>query len=165
MTSAIEHRNFMLMLSVESGQMLAQSAGHTPASQDVLEQELLEVKSAWMALAVAGILGQEALELFDGELPALLRVMACGNGVLIVGLVGLRGTRREHGPKDQEKDESRPAVRGPRPVPRNSLGGIGFGAAAAGVRILAMPLHAPAAVPYGAGPVPALTFPTMCKWS
>ena len=55
MTSAIEHRNFMLMLSVESGQMLAQSAGHTPASQDVLEQELLEVKSAWMALAVAGI--------------------------------------------------------------------------------------------------------------
>ena len=55
MTNSVDHRNFLLMLSVDDGGKIAKAAGFLPSSEEVAEQERHSVKSAWMALAIANI--------------------------------------------------------------------------------------------------------------
>lgn len=53
-TDLLDKRNFLLMLSPGEGQMLSELAGFSSASEDVQENELIDVISNWITLAASG---------------------------------------------------------------------------------------------------------------
>lgn len=53
-TSALDHRNFCLALSIVEGQQIAHASGFAVPSEDVQKHEVLEIIAKWMLLASNG---------------------------------------------------------------------------------------------------------------
>ena len=70
-----------------------------------LNQRLGHEKRGIVRPLVITVLAQVRAELVDGQLPAALCVMAGGNCILVVGVIGLRIHRRKRAHEQDGKDE------------------------------------------------------------
>jgi hypothetical protein len=96
----VDKRNFFLALSVSDGQALANTVGFSIPSQEVQQNELIDVVQKWMTLAAVGIVDQvrtcsdwmsEAVDIFqnlgDDEIENMKSVLVCYSVALLSYLI------------------------------------------------------------------------------
>jgi hypothetical protein len=96
----VDKRNFFLALSVSDGQALANTVGFSIPSQEVQQNELIDVVQKWMTLAAVGVVDQvricsdwmsEAVDIFqnldDAEIENMKSVLVCYSVALLSYLI------------------------------------------------------------------------------
>lgn len=96
----VDKRNFFLALSVSDGQTLANTVGFSIPSEEVQQNELIDVVQKWMTLAAVGIVDQvricsdwmsEAVDIFqnldDAEIQNMKSVLVCYSVALLSYLI------------------------------------------------------------------------------
>lgn len=96
----VDKRNFFLALSVSDGQALANTVGFSIPSEEVQQNELIDVVQKWMTLAAVGIVDQvricsdwmsEAVDIFqnldDAEIQNMKSVLVCYSVALLSYLI------------------------------------------------------------------------------